>query len=98
MKSVYARGNFGLAFAERLQREAGGWRSGKIVASLKGQLQDDPTMEILLEGSERKPLNNSAALFYLGTGQCEVLAAGLPDTKLLLSESWDGINHLSKAR
>lgn len=43
-------------------------------------------------------MNNSAALFYLGTGQCEVLAAGLPDTKLLLSESWDGVNHLSKAR
>lgn len=53
MKSVYAGGNFGLAFAERLQLKAGGWRSGKIVASLKGQLQDDPAMEIVLEGSER---------------------------------------------
>lgn len=43
MKSVYAGGNFGLAFAERLQLEAGRRREWEIVASLKGQLQDDPT-------------------------------------------------------
>lgn len=53
MKSVYAGGNFGLAFAERVRLEEGGWReSGRIVASLKGQLQDDLTVELLLGGRE----------------------------------------------
>lgn len=97
MKSVSAGGNFGLTFAERLQLEAGGWREWEVVASLKGQLQDDPTnygAAARRKGRVRGPLNSSTALLYLGTGHCEVLAAGLPDTKLLLSEFWDGRHHL----